>query len=392
MRIPTRYLAPLLGAATCLVQADQPTAHFYAFNDWVTSDARGVRISAEGDLRLAPHLRRVAQLPEGVVWAAVPDGAGGAYLSASTEGRLFHYAGGQVKPLAQVKGGIVFAMVRMGQDLIVAPTGEDKLFRVTPAGDVKPFADIESRLVWAMAVQGTDLFLAGGGDKGAVLTLAREGSSRRLAQLPDETAFTAITPDGQGGWYLGTHGRGLVCRYSGVQAGDHLETLLATGFEEIRALVVADGEIFVGATNGLSGRFATGTLERAWGAAADPGTGGVVALPTGVTGTVLLSGVGTGGAATGVLRTFGTDGAILDRRTVRVAAGRTVAIPVTSLAKAAVAGLSFVPETKGAAVAWSVLASVTEPDGEFVSVLTPVPDAVAQSSVNVRRATRLGLP
>ena len=161
--------------------------------------------------------------------------------------------------------------------------------------------------------------------------------------------------------------------------------------------VVDAGEPIVAAAmitrTGLPGALdATGTLERAWGAAADPGTGGVVALPTGVTGTVLLSGVGTGGAATGVLRTFGTDGAILDRRTVRVAAGRTVAIPVASLAKAAVAGLSFVPETKGAAVAWSVLASVTEPDGEFVSVLTPVPDAVAQSSVNVRRATRLGLP
>ena len=137
----------------------------------------------------------------------------------------------------------------------------------------------------------------------------------------------------------------------------------------------------------------TGTLERAWGAAAVSGTGGVVALPAGVAGTVLLSGVGTGGpAATGVLRTFGADGTILDRRTVRVAAGRTVAIPVASLAKADVAGIDLVPDTKGADLAWSVLASVTEPDGEFVSVLDPVPDAAAQPSVNVRRAATLGLP
>jgi len=136
----------------------------------------------------------------------------------------------------------------------------------------------------------------------------------------------------------------------------------------------------------------TGTLERAWGAAAVPGTGGVVALPSGVAGTVLLSGVGSGGrAATGVLRAYGADGAILDERRVRVAAGRTVAIPVASLGTA-VAGLDLVPDAKGAALAWSVLASVVEPDGELVSLLTPVPDAIAQPSVDVRRATTLGLP
>jgi len=37
-----------------------------------------------------------------------------------------------MKPLTQVKGGIVFAMARLGQDLVVAPSGEGKLYRVSP--------------------------------------------------------------------------------------------------------------------------------------------------------------------------------------------------------------------------------------------------------------------
>ncbi|HWQ08192.1 MAG TPA: hypothetical protein VN436_03760, partial [Holophaga sp.] len=158
-------LTSLLCAVCVLpVAADQPLATFASFNDWVGAETRGVRVGADGRLRLAPSLRRVAQLPEGVVWTAVSDGEGGAYLSAGNEGKLFRYAGGQVKPLAQVKGGIVFAMARVGKDLVVAPSGEGKLVRVTSAGEVKPFADIDARLVWAMAAQGSDLVLAGGNE------------------------------------------------------------------------------------------------------------------------------------------------------------------------------------------------------------------------------------
>ena len=257
MRWMTFLLSAALGVSAL---AEQPSAAFSGFNDWLGSEARGVRIGADGRLRLAPNLRRVGQLPEGVIWSAVPDGSGGAYLSAGTDGKIFHYVGGQVKPLGQVKGGIVFAMAKLGQDLVLAPTGEGKLFRMTSAGEVKPFAEIDARIVWAMAVEGDAVILAGGAEKGAVLVQAREGSSRRLAEVPDETAFTALTSDGQGGWYLGSHGRGLVLRYN--RQGDRLETLLDTPFEEVRALTLVDGQLYIGADNGLTPKFSTGQLER----------------------------------------------------------------------------------------------------------------------------------
>ncbi len=273
MRMSTRILAAALFATASLVRAEQPSASFACFNDWTSSDFKGVRIDANGRLRLGPNLRRVAQLPEGVVWAAVSDGASGAYLSAGNEGKLFHYVAGQMKPLTQVKGGIVFAMARMGQDLIVAPSGEGKLFRVSPSGEVKPFADIDARLAWAMAVDGTDVVVAGGGERGASLILAREGSSRKLAELPEETAFTCLAADGRGGYYLGSHGRGLLLHYTGVRTGDRLETLMATGFEEVRAIAVENGQVFAGATSGLAARFGAGHLEHREGYLAEPAGG-----------------------------------------------------------------------------------------------------------------------
>ena len=203
-----RWMSVLLPALLSVsLLADQPMATFSSFNDWLGAETHGVRIAADGRLSLAPNLRRVGQVPEGVIWAALPDGTGGAYLSAGTDGKLFHYTGGVVKPLAQVKGGIVFAMAKLGKDLIVAPTGEGKLFRVTPSGEIKPFADIDARIVWAMAVDGDAVLVAGGAEKGAVLVQAREGSSRSLASLADESGFTALAPDGQGGWSVGQHAR-----------------------------------------------------------------------------------------------------------------------------------------------------------------------------------------
>src|ERR1035438_9252781 len=110
-----RWMMFLLSAVVGVsALADQPSATFSGFNDWLGSEARGVRIAAHGRLRLAPNLRQVGQLPEGVIWSAVSDGSGGAYLSAGTDGKIFHYVGGQMKPLGQVKGGIVFAMARLG--------------------------------------------------------------------------------------------------------------------------------------------------------------------------------------------------------------------------------------------------------------------------------------
>ncbi|MDR0499437.1 MAG: hypothetical protein LBH03_06890, partial [Holophagales bacterium] len=131
--------------------AQQVTASFSSFNDWLGADVKGVRISADGRLRLAPNARRTAQLPEGVVWCAVPDGQGGAYLSAGTEGKIFRYSNGQVRPLAQLKGGMIFAMTRLGNDLVAATSADGKLHRINPNGESKTFGEVDARVIWSLA-------------------------------------------------------------------------------------------------------------------------------------------------------------------------------------------------------------------------------------------------
>lgn len=255
-----RPLLVIPALLTAALAAGQPKASYTSFNDWIGASTKGVSIGADGALRLAPALRRVAQLPEGVIWCATADGQGGAYLSAGTDGKLYHYANGQIRPLAQVKGGIVFAMAKVGPDLIVAPSGQGKLLRVSMDGTVKPWCDLDATVVWAMRAEGSEVVCAGGSSNGAALFLARDGSSRRLAQLQEETAFTAMCPDGSGGYYLGTQGRGLVVHYARV--ADRLEILMDTPFEEVRALALDNGDLFVGANNDLASHLQSGKLEK----------------------------------------------------------------------------------------------------------------------------------
>jgi len=155
---------------------------------------------------------------------------------------------------------MIFAMTRLGNDLIAATSADGKLHRIKPNGESKPFGEVDAKVIWSLASNGTDVLIAGGSEKGATLYLARENSvARKLANIQEETAFTTIIQEGPGVWLLGTHGHGLVARFT--QVGEKIEALAATGFEEVRALAMQGGQLYVGANNGIAEKMAKGQLE-----------------------------------------------------------------------------------------------------------------------------------
>ncbi|OIQ73561.1 hypothetical protein GALL_448000 [mine drainage metagenome] len=172
------------------------------------------------------------------------------------------------------------------------------------------------------------------------------------------------------------------------------------------AVVRADVPVLAGAMItriGVAGQLENEqVIDRAWIAAGIVGSGGAAALPSapGVTSTVVLGGVGRtsaaeGGAATGTLRVFAADGSVLGDTAVTVPAGQTVAVPVADLGAQAVA-VDLVPDADpsgtAAQLAWAVVATSTQADGELVAVLTPTPPQDAAPSVRVRPGTTVGLP
>lgn len=240
-----RFKIIICALGTVLLSGQQITKNFNSFNDWQNAEFKGLQVNAQGVLSLAPTSRRIIQVPEGIIWAYLPDGLGGGYVSAGNEGRIFRYTGGQLKPFVQMKGGIVFAMARLGEDLIVAPSGQGRLVRINSRGESSTFTQIDARIIWHLEVEGREILALGGGERGAVLISAREGSSRKLAEMTEEITFTAFARDARGAYLLGTHGNGLVVKYN--RSTDRLETLFDSGMDEVRNLAVFDNRVFAAA-------------------------------------------------------------------------------------------------------------------------------------------------
>ena len=159
------------------------------------------------------------------------------------------------------------------------------------------------------------------------------------------------------------------------------------------------------------------SVERAWAASAPVGRSGVVAVPKGTRGTLVVAGVSSaddpegGGAATGTLRLIGAGGTVLAERPVSVPAGSTgswsldalaagtgpieptdptAAVPAAS-PPAGVVGVDLVTtDGRTVSLAWALVAEVDRPDGVLVSVLDPVPVPRTTQDVAVREDARLG--
>jgi hypothetical protein len=159
------------------------------------------------------------------------------------------------------------------------------------------------------------------------------------------------------------------------------------------------------------------SVERGWAASTAVGRSGVVAVPTGTRGTLVVGAVSThddptaGRDATGTVRLLGAGGAVLAERTVRLGAGTTGAWSVDELAAgtgdavvpdpaapvatapvpAGVVGVDLVTDDGAdVALAWALVAEVDRPDGVLVSVLDPVPVPRTTADVAVRQDPRLG--
>jgi hypothetical protein len=163
-------------------------------------------------------------------------------------------------------------------------------------------------------------------------------------------------------------------------------------------------------------------LERAWAVSSATGSG-LVAVPAGSRGTLMLTAAPTGAdvaepapsaspspeptqgqvpdpeataeptgpAITVTVRGYTATGA-QDAVDVEVPVGATVAYDVRAELGADVVGVEVLdPEDPVADVAWALMAAVYRPDGPLLSVVAPLTDATAVDRAEVRAGTRVGL-
>ena len=209
-------------------------------------EARGVSITDNGLLTLAPKLDKVFDTEQPYIWSAAADAAGNIYLGTGHDGRLFRVtADGKgallykaaeldVTALAIAKDGSVFA----------ATSPDGKVYRVGPDGKAEVYFDPDDKYIWSLAVMPDGSLAVGTGDSGKLYRVRAAGAKPESSLLlkTNQTHVMSLAVTRQGDLIAGTDPGGLVLR---VSADGKAFGLYDSAVREIHALSVAnDGTIY----------------------------------------------------------------------------------------------------------------------------------------------------
>ncbi|HLJ55555.1 MAG TPA: SpoIVB peptidase S55 domain-containing protein, partial [Chthonomonadaceae bacterium] len=196
-----------------------------ARTDFNAGKFTGASVAANGVLRLAPTLQRIASTTETYIWSLAADEQGTLYAGTGTTGKI-------------VK---------------IAPDGKQSVLATLPIVTVQ-----------ALCYSPRDHALyAGSGVKGCVYKVALDGSARMVARLPEKYVL-ALTTDEKGTLFVGVGGSGNVYKIAGdrlasiettahpteTPALDHVDAFVKTAADHILALTLdKQDNLFVGTGN-----------------------------------------------------------------------------------------------------------------------------------------------
>lgn len=258
-------LGPVAGAAsgpTIWVQSSHA--------DFGAGDLVSVSLDHEGQIRLAPELVLVGNVPEAYVWAVdeAPDGT--VFASAGTEGRIYRFAAGATGEDPSVffeAEGTVHAMA-LGPDgylyAAASPGGDIWRLPLSGGGDVDaPWFSTETRYVWSLAFDADGNLYVGTGDGGVIHRVAADGTGEVLYDS-NENHITALSIDAAGNLLAGSSDNGHLYR---ISRDGGVFVLFDSPMKQITGIVPTPGGIFFAALE--QGAAASGA-----GAGAGAGAGG----------------------------------------------------------------------------------------------------------------------
>lgn len=207
---------------------------------------KGLALSSEGQLSLAPLWRERFDAAVPHLWCAASDSKGNLYTGGS-DGKIFVVdARGKGRALATLEGGAVYALaVTAKNELYAAVSPGAKIYHVDAAGKATLFASLKARYVWALLANTDGSFYAATGDPGQIHKITAGGQASVFFDA-EETHVRALVADSKGNLIAGTEPGGVVLRVSPAGAGF---VLYQTAKREVTALLVApDGTVFAAAS------------------------------------------------------------------------------------------------------------------------------------------------
>jgi hypothetical protein len=256
-------------------------------------EARGVSVTDNGALKLAPRFDRLFDTEQSYVWSTAVDSAGNIYVGTGHDGKLFRVAPNGKGTLVYKAAELDVTALAVARDgAVYAATSPDgKVYRVAPDGKAEVYFDPGDKYIWSLAVLSDGSLAVGTGDNGKLYRVrtaaAKPESSLLISTNQTHVMSLAVTKNGD--LIAGTDPGGLVLR---ISSDGKAFGLYDAPLREIHALSAApDGSIYALAlsdaavTTKSAGSTTAATIQTAEAATAatistDESTAGATAQPT----------------------------------------------------------------------------------------------------------------
>jgi hypothetical protein len=217
--------------------------------DILKGDARGVSISEDGAISLAPSYTLLYDTKEAYIWSSATDAAGNIYLGTGHDGKIFKVEpGGAGRLLYDAAELDVTALATDAKgNLFAATSPEGKIYKIDATGNATVFFDPAYKYIWSLLYDNASSTLyAGTGDKGVIYKIDAMGKDTIIADT-NETNIVSMALDKSGNLIAGTDPSGLVLR---ISPDRKTFALLDTPAQEIHSLAIAaDGSIYALSVN-----------------------------------------------------------------------------------------------------------------------------------------------
>jgi hypothetical protein len=209
-------------------------------------EARGVSITDNGVVTLAPRLDRVFDTEQPYIWSTAVDSGGNLYLGTGHDGKLFRITADGRGALLYKAAELDFTALAIAKDgaLFAATSPDGKVYRVTSDGKAEVYFDPTDKYIWSLAVMPDGSLAVGTGDNGKLYRVRAAGANPETSLLlnTNQTHVMSLAVTKQGDLIAGTDPGGLVLR---ISSDGKAFGLYDAPLREIHALSVADdGSIY----------------------------------------------------------------------------------------------------------------------------------------------------
>jgi len=208
-----------------------------------------VSITSDGELMLAPQLKKVYQGTDSIIWKILSDGQS-LYAATGNEGKLLKIdSSGKVTTLLDTNELEVQSIVFDKDGNLYAATSPDgKIYKVKKDGTSQTFYDPTDKYIWSMAFDDSGNLYVGTGDEGKVYRVDKNGKGELLADTT-EANITAVLWDKTKGLLAGSDRNGIL--YS-IESNGKISVLFDSDQEQITAINrTSAGEIYFAGITGV---------------------------------------------------------------------------------------------------------------------------------------------